>query len=168
MQQDVLDYVAQRLRGVLLEQGLRYDVVDAALAERSYDPHLAAQTASALEEWVQRGDWMDLLNAYARSVRIVRDQEGRYAVDAQQFTEPASTTLYEALQRAQETIPEENATLNQILSAIQKMIPAINAFFDEVLVMDENQAVRENRLGLLQEIAALTAGVVDLSKLEGF
>jgi glycyl-tRNA synthetase len=168
VQQDVLDYVAQRLRGVLLEQGLRYDVVDAALAERSYDPYLAAQTASALEEWVQRGDWMDLLNAYARSVRIVRDQEEGYTVDAQRFTEPASTTLYEALQRAQETIPKEDPTLNQILSAIQKMIPAINAFFDEVLVMDENQAVRENRLGLLQEIAALTAGVVDLSKLEGF
>jgi glycyl-tRNA synthetase len=167
-QRDVSDYIAQRLRGVLLEQGLRYDVVDAALAERGHDPYLAAQTAAALGEWVERTDWMDLLNAYSRCVRIVRDQEARYTVDTQAFTEPSTTALHEALQQAQELIPENDATLNQVLSAIQRLIPAINTFFDAVLVMDEDQAVRENRLGLLQEIAALTEGVVDLGKLEGF
>jgi glycyl-tRNA synthetase beta subunit len=48
------------------------------------------------------------------------------------------------------------------------LIPAITAFFDKVLVMAEDQAVRENRLGLLQSIAALSNGIADLSKLEGF
>ena len=48
------------------------------------------------------------------------------------------------------------------------MIPAINGFFDKVLVMADEKAVRENRLALLQRVAALPQGVVDLSKLEGF
>lgn len=48
------------------------------------------------------------------------------------------------------------------------MLPAINEFFDKVLVMAEEPSVRENRLGLLQSIAALAEGVADLSKLEGF
>jgi glycyl-tRNA synthetase beta subunit len=48
------------------------------------------------------------------------------------------------------------------------MIPAVDKFFDEVLVMDEDKTARENRLGLLQRIAALADGVADMSKLEGF
>ena len=48
------------------------------------------------------------------------------------------------------------------------MIPAVNTFFDKVLVMADDQALRENRLGLLQRISALANGVADFSKLEGF
>ena len=48
------------------------------------------------------------------------------------------------------------------------MIPFIDQFFEDVLVMDENQLLRENRLALLQRIAALADGVADMSRLEGF
>jgi glycyl-tRNA synthetase beta subunit len=48
------------------------------------------------------------------------------------------------------------------------MIPAISKFFDDVLVMAEDQSLRENRLGLLQRIAGMAQGVADFSKLEGF
>jgi glycyl-tRNA synthetase beta subunit len=48
------------------------------------------------------------------------------------------------------------------------MIPAINEFFNTVLVMAEDQKVRDNRLGLLQSIAGLAAGKADFSRLEGF
>jgi glycyl-tRNA synthetase len=167
VQADTLDYIVQRLRGVLLERGLRYDVVDAVLAERGYDPYLAAQTAARLNDWVQRLNWMDLLNAYARCVRIVRDQETRYPVDPERFVEGASVALYEALRGAEAQIPE-GPSMDQVLGAIGSLVPAINAFFDEVLVMDQDRALRENRLGLVQAIASLTDRVADLSYLEGF
>ena len=48
------------------------------------------------------------------------------------------------------------------------LIPVINRFFEAVLVMAEDPAVRANRLGLLQRVAALAAGVADFSRLEGF
>ena len=48
------------------------------------------------------------------------------------------------------------------------MIPAIDKFFEDVLVMVEDEKVRDNRLVLLQRIAALAYGVADMSKLEGF
>jgi glycyl-tRNA synthetase len=167
VQADVLDYIAQRLRGMLLDEGLRYDVVDAVLAERKDDPYLAQQTAAALNEWVQREDWMDLLNAYARCVRIVRDEGERYAVDPERFTEPASQALYRALSKVRAAL-SDGPGIDDLLRAIQSLVPAINTFFDEVLVMDPDPALRENRLGLVQEVASLTAGVADLSKLEGF
>ena len=167
VQSDVLDYIAQRLRGMLLEKGLRYDVIDAVLTERAYDPYLAVQTAHRLDEWVRREDWMYLLNAYARCVRIVRDQGTRYPVYPSRFTERASIALHAALRRAR-TLISGPPTVDKVLRAIQTLIPAIDAFFDEVLVMAEDPSVRENRLALVQEIASLTEGIADLSKLEGF
>jgi glycyl-tRNA synthetase len=59
-------------------------------------------------------------------------------------------------------------TVDALLNAFLPMVPVINNFFDEVLVMDEDQRLRENRLGLLQRIAGLSNGIVDLSYLEGF
>ncbi|MBN1643016.1 MAG: glycine--tRNA ligase subunit beta [Anaerolineae bacterium] len=168
VQQAVLDYIAQRLRGVLLDSGVRYDVADAVLAARSHDPYWAAQAASALGAWVEAPDWMDLLNAYARCVRIVRDQESRYPVEPAHLTEPASTALWQALQEAQEALPADEPGVDDVLSAIRGLVPAINRFFNDVLVMDPDLAVRENRLGLVQSVAALTDGIVDLSRLEGF
>jgi glycyl-tRNA synthetase beta subunit len=55
-----------------------------------------------------------------------------------------------------------------LLNAVVALIPSIDTFFDKVLVMADEQPLRENRLGLLQQIAALADGVADLGKLEGF
>jgi glycyl-tRNA synthetase beta subunit len=48
------------------------------------------------------------------------------------------------------------------------MIPAITRFFDDVLVMVDDEALRGNRLGLMQRVAGLARGVADLTRLEGF
>jgi glycyl-tRNA synthetase beta subunit len=48
------------------------------------------------------------------------------------------------------------------------LIPLISDFFDNVLVMDEDLALRENRLGLLQIIASFSEDILDLTRLEGF
>lgn len=167
VQAAVLDYIAQRLRGVLLEEGLRYDVIDAALAERSYDPALARQTAVDLIRWVERDDWTELLNAYGRCARIMRGEGKPGEFNPRAITEDVTSHLYDALRVAQSTISEQR-TVGEVLRAVQKLVPDINAFFDRVLVMDPDPAVRQNRLALVQSIVSLTDGVVDLSLLEGF
>ena len=58
--------------------------------------------------------------------------------------------------------------MNGFLDAFTPLMPLVDDFFDQVLVMVDDERVRENRLGLLQRISALANGVVDMSKLEGF
>lgn len=164
---DVLDFIVGRLRVALREAGHRYDVVDAVLAERGHDPYLAAQTVADLEVWVARDDWMELLNAYARCVRIVRDQPRIYALDTSAFVEEASGALHAAYEQVAIQVGPEGS-LTELFMAFQRAIPTINRFFDNVLVMTEDRARRENRLALLQRIAALTSGIADLRVLEGF
>ena len=56
--------------------------------------------------------------------------------------------------------------MDDFLNAFVPMIPAVNEFFDKVLVMADDKALKENRLGLLQRIAALSSGVADLPNLK--
>ncbi|MGQ9515872.1 MAG: glycine--tRNA ligase subunit beta [Anaerolineae bacterium] len=161
------EFILGRLRGLLQEQGLRYDVVEAALAGSGDAPYRAWQVARELQEWVQREDWPQILAAYSRCVRIVRGQPAEYPLRPELLAEPASQTLYRAYQRCLEELSPDGG-MDAFFRAFIPMIEPINRFFDDILVMTEEQALREARLGLLQRIAALPAHLADLSKLEGF
>jgi glycyl-tRNA synthetase len=100
-------------------------------------------------------------------VRITRDQAQRFEVNPAAFQEKAEEQLYAALTAA-EGAPRKPGSVEDFFAVLLPLIPAINQFFDAVLVMADDAAVRANRLGLLQRIAALAEGVADFSKLEGF
>jgi glycyl-tRNA synthetase beta subunit len=88
-------------------------------------------------------------------------------VNPKNFAEKAEEALFKALEKAAAASRREGS-VDDFLNAFVPMIPAVNEFFDKVLVMADDKALKENRLGLLQRIAALSNGVADLSKLEGF
>jgi glycyl-tRNA synthetase len=162
-----LAFIVERLRNLLLEQGFRYDVIEASLAAQGFDPARATQAVRQLSEWVKRPDWHEILPAYARCVRITRDLHERYLAKPEALVEPDERTLYEALVTA-EAASRAPGSVDDFLNTFTPLIPAINRFFDAVLVMAEDRSLRENRLGLLQRIAALAEGAADLSHLEGF
>jgi glycyl-tRNA synthetase len=167
-QSQILDFIAGRLRVVLNEAGYRYDVVDAVLAEQSNNPARAAEAVKQLQVWVEREDWDTILPGYARCVRIIRSASvghKKLKVNKKKFVEPEEKKLYDALQKNASSQP---ASVDEFLNIVVQLIPSINAFFDKVLVMAEDQAVRENRLALVGEIAGLAHGLADLSRLEGF
>ncbi|MBP1692529.1 MAG: glyQS [Chloroflexi bacterium] len=163
----VLDFIVERLRNTLLEQGVRYDVVEAIVAAQGRNPASAARGVKELAAWVSRPDWNTILPAYARCVRITRDLPERFPVSADVFAEPQEVDLYQALLAA-EKFPRRPGSPDDLWNAFLPMIPVIDRFFDTVLVMAEDSILRANRLGLLQRIAALADGVADLSRLEGF
>ncbi|NLE76816.1 MAG: glycine--tRNA ligase subunit beta [Chloroflexi bacterium] len=160
-------FITGRLRAALLDEGFRYDVVDAVLAEQDDDPWAAYRTVQALSRWVQRPCWPETLQAFARCVRIARPISERYAADPGFLSEPASQALYQAYTQCRgETAGD--VSVDAFFESFGRMIPAITRFFEDILVMDENPNLRQSRLGLLQGIAELTRGIADLSKLEGF
>lgn len=162
-----LDFVVGRFQNLLLEEGYRYDVVNAVLAEQAHDPASAHLAVRELSNWVKDPQWNRLLPAYARCVRITRDQPEQYPVDPDLFETQAERDLYQALLDF-EKIPRRAGSVQTFFKLFGYLVDDINRFFDEVLVMAEDPAVRSNRLGLLQRIAALPKGMADLSKLEGF
>ncbi len=166
-QKAVLEFIIERLRNVLLDQGARYDVVDAVLTAQGYNPALAARAVEQLAAWVKRPDWDQILPTYSRCVRITRDFKEQFEVSAENMVEPAERELYQVLIAA-ETMPRSSGSVDDFLNAFLPLMPAINRFFDEVLVMADDEGAKQTRLGLLQRVAALADGVADMSKLEGF
>ncbi len=164
---EVLSFLQQRLRGFLLDEGLRYDVVDAVLAEQGDDPLRAARSARTLQEAVREEDWGRILVAYARAVRITRDLETRYEMQPRRFTEPEERALYEGYRKAAEMV-SARPEVAVLVRALRELVEPITRFFDKILVMTEEPDVRANRLALLQSISALPKGIADLSRLEGF
>jgi glycyl-tRNA synthetase len=98
-----------------------------------------------------------------RSASVNSDQLP--AVREALFVEPEEKKLYQAIEKNIKTQP---ATVDELLTIVVKLIPSINAFFDKVLVMAEDEQVRQNRLALVGQVASLSHGIADLSKLEGF
>ncbi|HEX9019612.1 MAG TPA: glycine--tRNA ligase subunit beta, partial [Anaerolineaceae bacterium] len=94
-----LDFIVGRLRSYLMEheEGFRYDVVDAILARQANNPAGVLRGVRALSQWVARMDWSSILPAYARCVRITRDQKERFSVNPAAFVDPAERELHEAL-----------------------------------------------------------------------
>jgi glycyl-tRNA synthetase len=163
----VMVFIVERLRNLLLDQGAHFDVVDAVLAAQGNNPARAVRAVKELAGWTARPDWNSILPAYARCVRITRDLSERYPIDPEYFAEPAEVDLYAAVSVAM-AARRSPGSMDDFLNSFFPLIPLINRFFDEVLVMAEDSRLRENRLGLVQRIAALASGVADMSKLEGF
>ena len=163
----VLEFLAGRL-SVALKETYRYDVVDAVLTAQSDNPAGAKLAVGQLQLWVERTDWDDLLPAYSRCVRIIRSAKvdsNQLSVNSEKLVEEAEKMLHAEIQVATKTKP---ASIDECLMTVKKLIPAINNFFDNVLVMDEDETVKQNRLALVGKVASLANGLADLSHLEGF
>ncbi|MCC7354063.1 MAG: glycine--tRNA ligase subunit beta [Anaerolineae bacterium] len=164
------DFVVGRLRQSLLDEGIRFDVADAVLAERADKPDLAKQATRALNEWVTRSEWPAILVAYARCKRIVRPLGKTYPLQPARLTEPAAAALLRAYEEQEKRTHEgiRQGNLEALYEAMRALAAPINAFFTDILVMDENPEIRAARLGLVQTIARLPDGVADLGRLQGF
>lgn len=160
--QSALDFIKGRLHGVLLDQGYRYDVIEAIEQVQANNPAKANRFASILNAWVQKPDWTETLPAYSRCARITRGQEEVYTVRQENLLDDSEKALYHALEDIKTLSFEES------LQTVQKLVPAINTFFDSVLVMADDEKIRQNRLALLQKVVAILTPFADLSKLEGF
>ncbi len=165
VREEVLAFIDGRLGVVLRENGYASSVIKAVVAEAGHDPYLAWRTAGDLSAAIEAEDWQEVLNAYARCVRMTRSLDQVYDVRPAAFTETAEK---EAVGRLQEAAAAADGTLPAFLASLREMKPAIERFFDDILVMAEEDEVRENRLAILQKVAGLTDGLADLSQLEGF
>ncbi|MCA9866923.1 MAG: glycine--tRNA ligase subunit beta [Anaerolineales bacterium] len=165
IREDVLAFIGGRLEVVLRDAGHPASVVKAVLAEQTHDPYAASRAAAALAAAIRAADWETLLNAYARCVRITRPLKETYALRVDDLRLPEEQAAAAALAAAEAS---NDGTMETLIDSLRHMAPAITRLFDAVLIMDDEPAVRENRLALLQRLAGLARGVADLSVLEGF
>jgi glycyl-tRNA synthetase len=161
-----VNFVTQRLRTILREEEFAHDVVAAVLHYKGDDPGTAREYTKQLSSWIDSEGWTLLLQNYARCVRITRATPP-YEVDPQYLLHNSECELWTALQEAQAKI-KADTDIDTLLNTFVPLIDLIDIFFTNVMVMVDDVKVRRTRLALLQRIADLAEGIVDLSKLESF
>ncbi|WP_226001290.1 glycine--tRNA ligase subunit beta [Paenibacillus sp. BJ-4] len=153
----------------LLSESLRYDVVDAVLAAGFDDVASVVNRGAALMGAVQTGDSFKATVESFNRVSNLATKAVHKSVNTSEFTEQGEKALYEAWNGAYESysvaLQEGDAT--KALELASSITPAITAFFDSVMVMAEDDAVRNNRLALLAAIDSELKRFADFSKLVG-
>lgn len=163
----VLDFIAGRLNVWLGDQGWSPDVLAAVLAEQSTNPYRALVAVRELSEWVKQPNWESILDSFARCVRITRSESQSFTINPAKLVDAQEKALYEAYQKAASSL-DAQANVGAFLSAFEQMVPAVTDFFDHVMVNVEDEALRQNRIALLQAIGNLQKGRADFSLLSGF
>ena len=167
VKQEVLDFFRVRYQNFLLDQGYPFDVTDAVLSI-SFDELLDVQgRIDALRKATEWKDFESIVIAFKRAMNILKGSPPKKEMNLSLLAESVEKNLYEAFVLAKEKI---NAFLSAkdyeaALFEMTRMKKPIDEFFDGVMVMVEDEAIRKNRLALLDEIGKLFLRIADFSKL---
>jgi glycyl-tRNA synthetase beta chain len=169
---EVYDFIAERLRGLLLEEsGTTVEMLDAVLANRPGSPLDAVMRLHALKEFLLLPEAGVLAAINKRIANILKKTAlgTDVAVDAAALTELAERQLHDALRDVR--VPVEDAVAGRRYAQSLKSLVALRApvdnFFERIMVMDEDVGRRNNRLALLRDVQLLLGGVADLKRLPG-
>lgn len=162
----IAEFMKQRLRNMLIDQGIRYDVVDAVLAEERNDDFADLYArAVALNNFVASEAAPALIQAATRVANLCKKIEEETAINPQLFEVEAETALHKAAMEANKEVLAASVKYDYatVLTEATKLVDPINKFFDDVMVMAEDEKIKNNRLALLSAVKDVTHAVGDLN-----
>ena len=164
----IMEFFKQRLRNLLMDQGIRYDVIDAVFADKRNDDMVdLAVRCKALAAYVEAGNAEPLVQVSVRVSNLCKKIEKEVAISGALFKDESENKLHEVVAAVSKEIIPEIVLYDYaaVLKAGEKVIEPVNAFFDNVMVMDEDENVKNNRLAMLEEVRGIVNAVGDLSLL---
>ncbi len=175
LREDLLAFLADRLKVALKEKGTRHDLIDAVFSLGNEDDlvRLVARV-EALQAFLKTDDGANLLAGYKRAANILKVEEKkdgrRYLgkVEAAKLAEPAEKALHAALATAIGAIGHalDREDFGGAMLQMAALRAPVDAFFDAVKVNADDPALRENRLNLLAGLRAALHRVADFSRIE--
>lgn len=164
----VMDFIKQRFRNLMLDKGIRYDVIAAVFADsRNDDLYDLYLRALALNEFVKEESAEEIIQAATRVNNLCGKIEEEVPVNEQLFREKAEKELYNAVQEADKemlVLLMQNKYAETALLA-KKLVVPVNSFFEDVMVMAKEDAIKENRLAILSLVRDIFNGVGDISEI---
>jgi glycyl-tRNA synthetase beta chain len=128
----------------------------------------------ALGALLDSDEGRNLLAGTKRAANILAAEEKKGtavadAVNLALFRHPSETVLYDAVNHAEKSAAQaiEKQDFSAAMRALAALREPVDSFFEDVLVNDEDHAVRANRLALLARIRAATGQVADFSRIAG-
>jgi glycyl-tRNA synthetase beta chain len=169
----VLEFLLERARFVLRERsGYAYDEVNAVLRAGNDDLVDVEKRLRALKTIRKSKNFEPLAVSFKRIRRILEKANTgseAHPVNKELFEKDAERELYAAVRKAAGKVSEDKRAgrYQEALEEIAGLRKAVDQFFLDVMVMAENEAVRNNRLALLAELLREFTTIADFSELAG-
>jgi len=163
----VLEFLKGRVSNLLSEKEFAYDLIDSVLAVDSTDVPHTVKRAYALSRFRDRSDFMQNYNAFNRVIRILPKDFRGASVDQKLFEDQAERNLHSSIVDIEADVKQAatEGEYDRVLDQLAGLRTLIDTFFDEVLVMVEQDDLRNNRLALLQILVGMFSLVADFSRL---
>ena len=174
---ELVDFLADRLKVHLRERGIRHDLITAVFAlTREDDLVRLIARVEALQGFLTSSDGENLLTAYRRAANILaieeRKDKASYAgddVDPAGFAQDEERKLFEELSTVGARVNDElNAdAFGNAFATFAGLCPVVDSFFENVTVNTDNAELRINRLRLMDKVRVPFHSVADFSLIEG-
>ena len=171
-EQQVLEFIKERMRNVLKLKNIKTDIIEASISSHAGDNFLALYSKTILmNKYKNKGIGHNAISSYKRAANIL-DKAGKGITgrpDAVLFRKDEEKILHNKINEIRKamTVKEDNKDYESLLIKLSDTKESTDNFFDNVVVNDENQDIKNNRLELLKMYCNTFDNFIDFSKLEG-
>ncbi len=169
---EILEFIKERMRNVLKLKNIKTDIIEASISSHAGDNFLALYTKTILmNKYKNKGIGLNAISSYKRASNIL-DKAGKGITgrpDAVLFRKDEEKILHEKINdiRKAFTVKDDNKDYESLLIKLSDTKETTDNFFENVVVNDENQDIKNNRLELLKMFCNTFDNFIDFSKLEG-
>lgn len=163
---DILDFIRRRFENELIATGYAQDTVEAATAIPFDDPLECLARINALAAIRAQESFEVLAGSFKRIRNIIKDNQAT-EVNAGLLRDEAEKELFATLESVRQEVTPllSQKEYDQALEKMLVMKAPVDQFFDQVMVMDEDLQVRQNRLNLLTALGEVVLKVGDISRM---
>ncbi len=171
-EQQVLEFIKERMRNVLKLKNIKKDIIEASISSHAGDNFLALYAKTILmNKYKNKGIGLNAISSYKRASNIL-EKAGKGIIgrpDAVLFRKDEEKILHEKINEIRKafTVKDDNKDYESLLIKLSDTKESTDNFFDNVVVNDENQDIKNNRLELLKMFCNTFDNFIDFSKLEG-
>ncbi len=169
---EILEFIKERMRNVLKLKNIKTDIIEASISSHTGDNFLSLYIKTILmNKYKNKGIGLNAISSYKRASNILDKAGTAFAgrPDAVLFRKDEEKILHEKLNEIRKafTVKDDNKDYESLLIKLSDTKETTDNFFDNVVVNDENQDIKNNRLELLKMFCNTFDNFIDFSKLEG-
>ncbi|MBO8171385.1 MAG: glycine--tRNA ligase subunit beta [Bacillaceae bacterium] len=166
IRRDLYDFFTLRIKNLLQDRQVRYDVIDAVLAVSIDDLQQTVYKADHLMERIQDPEFKGIVESFTRVYNLAQKAEEPVDIDPDLFEEAAEQNLYQSLNQV--VLPDgrwDDESAVRALRALEQLKAPIDRFFDDVMVMVDDERLKNNRLALLKMVSDRIQQYADFNKI---
>ena len=161
-EEEISSFIRDRIKQYLQKNNYKYDIIDAVLASSQQDPIQILAAAKVLQLHHDDDKFKPVVESLIRINNILQKAKykGQNIVKTELFENDTETELADGVKKLSKV-----DNLAELYDSFVKLQPVIDVYFDTNMIMDKNEAIKNNRLAQLNEVAQLAKRLGDLSKL---